>query len=311
MNPLTRLSLVAVLLSVVPAQAQNDPSASDAGGIVSDLRKSQTGVATPAVQDVETSLYVPQDGWSVYTVPGPDEAMQVEQKVQGGGAPGEGDLLQLAKGETVKILGKARSGSGNADWEKWTQVEVSRQGSYQDDGKFAGAKGWIRLPGDPTPENIRAAGLSQSAPEGSQIPSQVTPPDPKNLGPVRSAFLEKLKGFQGVPYVWGGTSHKGVDCSGLVVASLLETGYVKGVPRTAAEQQKAAVPLNGPDQLQPGDLIFERNSEKVHHVYVFYGTDPSNGRKIVEAMQTGTLVEIKNFRPGTLYGDLLTKLAKD
>jgi hypothetical protein len=306
MKPLFLAFMFAVLF--VPGASAKPEDDLDIASIVSGF-KAGTSIPTPAMQDVEAPLYVPDDGWTVYTVPSPDEAAQVERKLQDGGAPNEGEVLQLAKGETIKILGKARGGTGKTDWQQWTQVQATRQGEYQN-GKFVGAKGWIRLAGAPTPENIRATGLMQSAPEGSQIPGQVTPPDPKNLGPLRSAFLDKLKGFQGVPYVWGGTSHKGVDCSGLVVASLLETGSVQGVPRTAAEQQQAAVPLSGPDQLQPGDLIFERNSEKVHHVYVFYGTDPSNGRKIVEAMQTGTVVEIKDFRPGTLYGDLLSRLAK-
>ena len=62
------------------------------------------------------------------------------------------------------------------------------------------------------------------------------------------------------------------------------------------------MPVSGPDKLQPGDLIFE--GARAHHVYVYYGQD-SAGNKIIEAMQTGTLVTIKNFRPGTTYGALL------
>lgn len=59
--------------------------------------------------------------------------------------------------------------------------------------------------------------------------------------------------LEGVPYVWGGTTPNGVDCSGFVQTVYSLAGYT--LPRTADVQFQATqeVPT---DQLQPGDLVF-------------------------------------------------------
>ena len=291
MRPLLLASLAALLLPASRVKAQDDAGAGDPASIVSGLKKAAASVAEPPAADYTPPLYVQQDGWVVFTVPDPRTVDPANPK--------EGETLQLAKGETVKLLGRAPELPG------WIQVEVNRQ-EYKD-GKLAGnTKGWVQLPPDEPVETARPAGLVAAVPEGSRIPTEFRDLPPSKC---RGDFIDSLKTFQGVPYVWGGTSHKGVDCSGLVVAALLEAGCVRGVPRTAADQQQASVPLSGPDQLQPGDLIFEsKGGAPAHHVYVYFGKDPSTGDKIIEALQTGTLVTIKNFRPGTGYGALLPKL---
>jgi hypothetical protein len=288
MRPLILALLAAILLVPAPAKAQEDP-----GAIVKSLRASAASVPTPPAEDYKVPLYVQDDGWTVYTVPDPPTAIQVRARINNGGAPKEGETVGLAKGETIKILGPSR------EYPDWVQVEVNRQ-EYKDGKVTSNTKGWVNRP-IPSAEqpNPQPAGLAGNVPAGSKVPLEI-----KDLpaNECRAAFIKQLNGFQGVPYVWGGTSHNGVDCSGLVAAALMEAGCVRGVPRTAADQQQAAVPLSGPDKLQPGDLIFE--GARAHHVYVYYGQD-SSGNKIIEAMMTGTVVTIKGFRPGTTYGALL------
>ena len=63
--------------------------------------------------------------------------------------------------------------------------------------------------------------------------------------------------FQGVPYVWGGESPRGFDCSGLTKYVLGQFGHY--VPHAVTQQLKYGTPVNKSD-LQPGDLVF------------FYGT---------------------------------------
>ncbi|HEY8508838.1 MAG TPA: C40 family peptidase [Steroidobacteraceae bacterium] len=78
----------------------------------------------------------------------------------------------------------------------------------------------------------------------------------------------------GSPYRYGGTGPREFDCSGLVHFSHEKLGIP--VPRTAADQRRAAraVPLN---DLRPGDLVFFRiASRKVDHVGIYAG----NGRFI-------------------------------
>lgn len=56
----------------------------------------------------------------------------------------------------------------------------------------------------------------------------------------------------GVPYRWGGTDLRGMDCSGLVVWAYTQIGVT--VPRTSQQQAVAGMPV-ARDQLQPGDVI--------------------------------------------------------
>src|SRR4051794_10415301 len=56
-----------------------------------------------------------------------------------------------------------------------------------------------------------------------------------------------------VPYVFGGTSNSGLDCSGLVQKAYGDLGIA--LPRTAAEQAKVGTAVPGLAQAQPGDIL--------------------------------------------------------
>lgn len=100
-------------------------------------------------------------------------------------------------------------------------------------------------------------------------PDQPTHLDPAGYpGWVRSDALAEddplavARGFLGTPYVWGGLGRAGIDCSGLVHLSFRAIG--SRVPRDAADQAAAAIPVEDP---QPGDLyFFGRPDEAVSHV---------------------------------------------
>ena len=96
-------------------------------------------------------------------------------------------------------------------------------------------------------------------------------------GVVRDALR-----FLGVPYVWGGASPSGFDCSGLVLYVFARYG-VK-FPHFAAWQAQMGTAVSV-SQLQPADLVFFGNP--IHHVVIYAG----NGL-VVQAPHTGDVVKV-------------------
>ncbi len=94
---------------------------------------------------------------------------------------------------------------------------------------------------------------------------------------------------RGVPYVYGGESRAGYDCSGLVQAAYRAAGI--GLPRTAQEQYDAGPHLPAGAQLQPGDLVFfGQNAGDVEHVGIVVAPG-----EMVDAPHTGTVVQVQPF----------------
>jgi len=78
-----------------------------------------------------------------------------------------------------------------------------------------------------------------------------------------SIAISYAKQFLGVPYLWGGTSWRGLDCSGLVQLCYRMAGYI--LPRDAHQQHDALSRSVGREKLQLGDLIFF-GRERITHV---------------------------------------------
>lgn len=103
-------------------------------------------------------------------------------------------------------------------------------------------------------------------------------------GPDGRADLAFARERLGLPYLWGGTSPQGLDCSGLVHLVHRELGRV--VPRDAHDQQAACRPVTVAEA-QPGDLyFFARDGEPAHHVGIVTGPGrmihAAGGRSVVE-----------------------------
>ena len=76
--------------------------------------------------------------------------------------------------------------------------------------------------------------------------------------------------YLGLPYLWGGLSSKGMDCSGLVRMAYLAQGYL--TVRDACDQIKEGTPV-ALDSLRPGDLLYvgDRKTGRITHVAIYEG----------------------------------------
>jgi len=92
-------------------------------------------------------------------------------------------------------------------------------------------------------------------------------PDAGGLHP----FVRVASRYMGTPYVWGGESKYGFDCSGFIIRVMSDLGY-KTLPHSAAEQFNYGVPV-AKANLKPGDLVFFANTYKpgVSHVGIYVG----------------------------------------
>lgn len=87
-----------------------------------------------------------------------------------------------------------------------------------------------------------------------------------------------------VPYVWGGTSPSGFDCSGFVQYVYAHFGV--GLGRTTYDQVDQGRSVSR-GELQPGDLVFFGNASSPHHVGIYVGNN-----SYIHAPQTGDVVKI-------------------
>jgi SH3-like domain-containing protein len=92
-------------------------------------------------------------------------------------------------------------------------------------------------------------------------------PDPK-------AIIQTVSQMMGIPYLWGGSSTKAMDCSGLTKIVYFSQGII--LARDASQQARYG---EHPDftvhkNLQPGDLLFfGRNAQRVTHVGIYLGNE--------------------------------------
>lgn len=83
--------------------------------------------------------------------------------------------------------------------------------------------------------------------------------------------LQTAKSYQGVPYVWGGTSPSGFDCSGFTLYTMLKNGII--IQRTASAQYNEGIPISK-SNLKPGDLVFFSTYKKgPSHVGIYVGNN--------------------------------------
>ena len=195
-------------------------------------------------------------------------------------AGGKGEIAGQAGNDGKGSNGKGSKGNGCKGKGRWTAVMLP-----------SGQTGWVKSDQIRPHDGFRSIAMGEGNAESisDRVMEDV----------IATAF--RLKG---VPYLWGGMSPKGVDCSGLVRWSCLMNGIL--LPRNASQMISCGdeVPLTLPqdgnapgiDNLQRGDFVFfgaparDGAKQRVTHVGIYIG----NNRII----HSSHLVRVNSLIPG-------------
>jgi cell wall-associated NlpC family hydrolase len=121
------------------------------------------------------------------------------------------------------------------------------------------------------------------------VPAKIIYPKSKTNKHSNKIIVAAEK-WLGVPYLYGGNTRKGIDCSGFVKNVYKEIGI--NLPRTSAQQFAFAIPVKNP---QVGDLVFFKKGNRIDHVGIYIGND-----KIIHASSSKKGVTIQAMKNTSL-----------
>jgi len=138
----------------------------------------------------------------------------------------------------------------------------------------------------PTTNSVRSSanGVSRST---TRVPVAA-----RTMAPPAAGVIAMAASFAGLPYVYGGTTPSGFDCSGFTQYIFRQIGI--NLPRTAEQQRQYATPISNP---LPGDLVFF--GAPAYHMGIYAG----NGM-MWDSPHTGASVALRAIYSGATYGQV-------
>ena len=109
---------------------------------------------------------------------------------------------------------------------------------------------------------------------------------PSDISEKAKALILEAEKYLGIPYLWGGTTPEGFDCSGLMQYVFAAEGI--SIPRVSQDQQSFCTKISMAE-IKPGDLVFNKASDSTH-VGMYIGND-----MYIHAPHTGDVVKISQL----------------
>lgn len=172
------------------------------------------------------------------------------------------------------------------------QQEAAAQQAAQEQAAAAQAQQQVQQPvQNQAPAQTQTQAPAQQTQQVQQQaqPAQVQQPQQQVVSTSADggAIAAYAQSFIGTPYVWGGSTPSGFDCSGLTQYVYAHFGKQIGRNTIAQESAGAHIPVS---QAQVGDLLFWGTPGSTYHVAIYLG-----GNSFVAAPEPGQSVKIGNM----------------
>ena len=259
-------------------------------GNTSGIRSEYSSIATGNVNSTIAHLHTAQTELAA------TQASLEQQKSQ---SQSERSNLASAQSQASSLAAKDRStlASVNANIQSLVNQKLAAQAAAQAAAQQAAFNQRVqqaKAAQAQTPvQTISSGGRSNSGGSGgtSVTITPQAPPPPLSAG--AAGAVQAAEREIGVPYVWGGSSPSGFDCSGLVMWAYAQVGI--GLPHFSGGQYASTTHISMAN-IQPGDLLFYGAGGGDHEaMYV-------GGGSMIEAPYTGANVWITGVRTDGLAG---------